>query len=87
MITREPTSTVVRRILREVLEDESLQLRGEESLVHDLGLDSMTFLHLALQLEDFLQAPLNEDPEDLPETVDDLILLVQAQLEVPAHVA
>ena len=47
----------------------------------------MTFLHLALQLEDFLQAPLNEDPEDLPETVDDLILLVQAQLEVPAHVA
>lgn len=87
MITREPTSTVVRRILREVLEDESLQLRGEESLVHDLGLDSMTFLHLALQLEDFLQAPLNEDPENLPETVDDLILLVQAQLEVPAHVA
>ena len=87
MNTLESTSTVVRRILREVLEDESLELRGEESLIHDLGLDSMTFLHLALQLEDFLQAPLNEDPENLPETVNDLILLVQAQLEAPAHVA
>ena len=87
MNTHQPTSTVVRLILREVLEDESLELRGDESLVHDLGLDSMTFLHLALQLEDFLQAPLNEDPENLPETVKDLILLVEEQLEAPAHVA
>lgn len=87
MNTHQPTSTVVRLILREVLEDESLELRGDESLVHDLGLDSMTFLHLALQLEDFLQAPLNEDPENLPETVNDLIRLVEEQLEALAHVA
>ena len=87
MNTHQPTSTVVRLILREVLEDESLELQGDESLVHDLGLDSMTFLHLALQLEDFLQAPLNEDPENLPETVSDLIRLVEEQLEALAHVA
>jgi len=41
----------------------------------------MTFLQLALDLETFLEAPLEEDPERLPQTVKDLIELFFHRME------
>ena len=77
----------VSRALRDIFEDESFKANAGDHLQHDLGLDSMTFLQLAIHLEDFIQAPLGEDPEELPETVRDLVELVAQRLEVQSHVA
>tara|TARA_Y100001968_G_scaffold333078_1_gene393988 strand:+ start:4423 stop:4566 length:144 start_codon:yes stop_codon:yes gene_type:complete len=47
----------------------------------------MTFLHLALELEAFLGAPLGENPEQPPETVSDLVELVSQRMELEKDVA
>lgn len=87
MNTRKLAEEAVLRSLRLVCGNEELELMPEDRLQHDLGLDSMTFLHLALDLEAFLEAPLGENPERLPETVLDLVELVSQRLEQQRHVA
>ncbi|HCP47499.1 MAG TPA: hypothetical protein DIU15_15770 [Deltaproteobacteria bacterium] len=80
MNTRKQAEDAVFHSLRVVFGKEDLTPKLSDRLQHDLGLDSMTFLHLALDLESFLGAPLGEDPEHLPETVDDLIELISQRL-------
>jgi len=87
MTTRKQAENAVSHSLGVVFENPSLQLSPSDHLQHDLGLDSMTFLQLALDLEAFLGAPLGEDPEELPETVQDLVDLVAQRLEGQRDVA
>ena len=56
-------------------------------LQDDLGLDSMTLLNLALEAENFIGGPLDEDPEDPPMTVGALVELVALRLEELRNVA
>jgi len=87
MNTQTQAQEAVIHSLGVVLDNPSLNPRMSDHLQHDLGLDSMTFLHLALDLEAFLGAPLGENPEQLPETVKDLVDLVDLRLESHRHVA
>ncbi|MEE2829698.1 MAG: hypothetical protein VX498_10975 [Myxococcota bacterium] len=84
---RQQAEHAVFRALRVACEDETLQPRPGDHLQHDLALDSMGFLQLAIDLENFLDAPLGEDPEHLPETVLDLVELVFYRMEIQADVA
>jgi len=81
MNTRKQAEAAVHHTLGVVLDNASLTPKPSDHLQHDLGLDSMTFLHLALDLEAFLGAPLGENPEQLPETVRDLVDLVSLRME------
>ena len=87
MNTRKQAEAAVRHSLGVVLDKPSFAPGLGDHLQHDLGLDSMTFLHLALDLEAFLGAPLGENPEQLPETVRDLVDLVHLRLGRQQHVA
>ena len=87
MNTREQAQAAVHHALRTVFDNEDLELRPTDRLQHDVGLDSMTFLHLALDLETFLQGPLGEQPDQLPQTVSDLVDLVAERLEDRSHAA
>lgn len=49
-------------------------------LVEDLALDSVGFLALALGLENRFRIRLEEDPEHPPETVKDVVNLLQQRL-------
>ena len=62
-------------------------ISDDAHLQDDLGLDSMTLLNLALEAENFLGCPLDEDPEAPPMTVRELIDLVALRLEEQRHVA
>lgn len=53
----------------------------ESRLAEQLGLDSVGFLTLALELENHYQLTLEEDPQDPPRTVGDLVRLVEARLK------
>ncbi|MBJ93929.1 MAG: hypothetical protein CMP23_05565 [Rickettsiales bacterium] len=77
----------VQHSLRVVFDQPELAPQPSDRLQHDLGLDSMTFLHLALELEAFLGAPLGENPEQPPETVSDLVELVSQRMELEKDVA
>jgi len=81
MYTRKQAEIAVHHSLGVVLDNPTLSLSPCDHLQHDLGLDSMTFLQLALDLETFLEAPLEEDPERLPQTVKDLIELFFHRME------
>lgn len=59
----------------------------QQHLQDDLGLDSMKLLSLALEAENFLGCPLDEDPEDPPMTVGALVDLVALRLEERQNVA
>ena len=59
----------------------------DAKLQDDLGLDSMTLLNLALEAENFLGCPLDEDPENPPLTVRALTELVATRIEEQRHVA
>lgn len=50
-------------------------------LVEDLGLDSMGMLALAVDLENRFRLKLEEDQEHPPETVSDVVELVQSRME------
>ena len=62
-------------------------VRDTHHLQDDLGLDSMKLLSLALEAENFLGCPLDEDPEDPPMTVGALVDLVAMRLEEKQDVA
>ena len=62
-------------------------ISDDDHLQDDLGLDSMTLLNLALEAENFLGCPLDEDPEDPPLTIGALVDLMALRMEEHRHVA
>jgi len=80
-----------RQALTAILVDEcrvdASSITDSSRLQDDLGLDSMTLLSLALEVENFLGCALEEDPENPPLTVAALIELVVARLEEQQNVA
>ncbi len=62
-------------------------ISDDHHLQDDLGLDSMKLLSLALEAENFLGCPLDEDPENPPMTVRALVELVALRLEEQQNVA
>ena len=57
----------------------------QSRLREDLGLDSVGILTLMVELENALQARLQENPEDPPETVEELVLFLNTALTPPAE--
>ncbi len=80
-----------RQALTDILVEEcrvdASNIKDTSRLQDDLGLDSMTLLSLALEVENFLGCALEEDPENPPLTVGELIELVVARLEEQRNVA
>ena len=74
-------------ILAEDCKIDVSSVSDDARLQEDLGLDSMTLLNLALEAENFLGCPLDEDPENPPLTVRALIELVAMRLEEQRNVA
>jgi len=81
----------VRNALKAILVEEckvdASSIQDASRLQDDLGLDSMTLLSLALEVENFLGCALEEDPENPPLTVGALIELAVARLEEQRNVA
>ena len=74
-------------ILVEECRVDASNITDASRLQDDLGLDSMTLLSLALEVENFLGCALEEDPENPPLTVGELIELVVERLEEQRNVA
>lgn len=56
-------------------------ITGESRLQEDLELDSMGMLALAVGLENRFRVKLEEDPKNVPATVDELVSLLSRRLE------
>lgn len=56
------------------------EISSESELLEDLKLDSMGMLALAVNLENQFRIQLPEDPENPPETVNDVVLLLEQAL-------
>ena len=85
------TEQKVRDALVTILVDEcrvdASGINDSSKLQDDLGLDSMTLLSLALEVENFLGCALEEDPENPPLTVGELVELAVTRLEEQRNVA
>ena len=85
------TEQQARQALTDILVDEcrvdASSIKDTSRLQDDLGLDSMTLLSLALEVENFLGCALEEDPENPPLTVGALMALVMERLEEQRNVA
>ena len=85
------TEQKVREALVTILVDEcrvdASGINDSSKLQDDLGLDSMTLLSLALEVENFLGCALEEDPENPPLTVGELVELAVTRLEEQRNVA
>ena len=57
------------------------EISYDSLLMEDLGLDSMGMLALAVELENRFRIRLEEDPEQAPETVRDVVELLALRLE------
>lgn len=55
-------------------------ITGESRLLEDLELDSMGMLALAVGLENRFRVKLEEDPENAPATVNELVSLLSQRL-------
>ena len=80
---RDEIYKVVQNILQEHCEIRK-DIRVDSKLGEDLGLESLGFLTLALELENYYQLILEEEPENPPRTVLELIELVEKRLEAEA---
>lgn len=78
MTSTEVACEVEELLRRECRVDGPLTL--DTRLVEDLGLDSLQFLGLAVALENRFRLPLDEDPEQPPATLGELIRLVEQRL-------
>ena len=72
---------VVQDVLVEHCGVEHNSVGQDVHLQRDLGLDSMALLNLALELENKLELCLEEDPENPPETVEEVARLIAQRLE------
>ena len=55
-------------------------IAGESTLMEELGLGSMGMLALAVELENRFRVKLGEEPEHPPETVNELVHLLEMRL-------
>ena len=87
MTSKQKARAAVVAILVEECKIDEAAIKDGQHLQDDLGLDSMKLLSLALEAENFLGCPLDEDPEDPPMTVSALVELVALRLEEQRDVA
>ncbi|MGB0639799.1 MAG: acyl carrier protein [Myxococcota bacterium] len=87
MKTYEEARAALTAILVEECSVDASSISDTARLQDDLGLDSMTLLSLALEVENFLGCALEEDPENPPLTVGELFELVVERLEEQSNVA
>ena len=87
MNTEQQAREALTAILVEECRVDASSITDASRLQDDLGLDSMTLLSLALEVENFLGCALEEDPENPPLTVGALIELVVMRLEEQRNVA
>ncbi|WP_372368472.1 acyl carrier protein [Candidatus Uabimicrobium sp. HlEnr_7] len=69
------------RILQEQCEIETTNIDKNLDLQKDLGLDSVGLLTLATEIENHWELYLNETPEDPPQTIEDLVNLIDVRLQ------
>ena len=72
--------SVVARILRAECGIDVPDLKPEARFAEDLGMDSVKLLTLATELENHYQMRLEEDVENPPQTVRELVSLVAQRL-------
>ncbi len=74
----------IEKKLKEILTDEcevdTSKLSHKSSLSKDLELDSMSFLTLAVEIENHWKIKLGENPNSPPETIEDIINLISKRL-------
>jgi len=87
MNAEEQARQALTAILVEECRVDASSITDASRLQDDLGLDSMTLLSLALEVENFLGCALEEDPENPPLTVGALIELVVERLKEQRNVA
>ena len=68
-------------ILHEQCEIETDKIDQNLDLQKDLGLDSVGLLTLATEIENHWELYLNETPEDPPQTIQDLVDLIDIRLQ------
>lgn len=69
------------RILHEQCEIETNKIDKKLDLQKDLGLDSVGLLTLATEIENHWELYLDETPEDPPQTIEDLVDLIDIRLQ------
>jgi acyl carrier protein len=58
----------------------TVPIQPESRLAEDLGLDSVGLLTMAVEVENYFQTALGEEPEHPPRTVADVVALIQRRL-------
>jgi acyl carrier protein len=81
MHSNEEIFEVVVKIIKEECEPDSLNINLNSHFQEDLGLDSMGLLTLSAELENHYQMYLNENPDSPPQTVKEVIELIQGELK------
>ncbi|MCE9626179.1 MAG: hypothetical protein K8R69_12140 [Deltaproteobacteria bacterium] len=56
-------------------------IRPDQRLQEDLGLDSLGLLAMAVEVENCFQIHLNEDPNQPPQTLGELVELISKRIE------
>ena len=87
MNVQQKARAAVVNILIEDCKIDAAAITDEAHLQDDLGLDSMTLLNLALEAENFMGCALDEDPEDPPMTIRDLVELLALRMKELRNVA
>jgi acyl carrier protein len=77
---RSNIQTEVIAILRKHCGLADAEVRGDDRLQEDLGLESVQLLSLALEAENSFEIVLEEPPESPPRTVNELVDLIALRL-------
>ncbi|MEE2788198.1 MAG: acyl carrier protein [Myxococcota bacterium] len=81
MKSRTECMAVVEDVLREHCQVNLPPMHEALHLQADLGLDSMALLNLALEVENAFEVCLEEDPENPPQTIGEIVDLIQERLK------
>ena len=81
MKTRSECLSIVQTVLAEHCKVTMDALDERLHLQADLGLDSMALLNLALEVENAFELCLEEDPENPPQTIGEIVDLIQERLK------
>lgn len=76
---RQAIEAAVAEVLREHC-NVTKEIRAESRLAEDLGLDSVGLLTMAVEVENYFQTVLGEEPEHPPRTVADVVGLIEQRL-------
>lgn len=70
----------LKKILEEHCDLKEVELKPEQRLQEDLGLDSMGLLSLSVEIENFYQLYLNEDVSNPPRTIGEVVKLIDQRV-------